>query len=109
MQIIIHPIANLPGAADDAVTVSGDTITVNGTAYDLSTVPDGGEAVADGEHPFAGPIRRVGGELIVPLVVRYDSATAVPNQPTDWAHWTVTVTSGALPDRVTRIPQEAPA
>ena len=32
MQITLHPIAALPGQADDTVSVSGDTITHNGTA-----------------------------------------------------------------------------
>lgn len=106
MQIIIHPCAALPGEQDDIVTVSGDTITINDFPYDLSAVPDGGEATAEGDHPFAGLIRREDGELIVPLIVRYDSTTAEPDQPRDWSHWTVTLTGGALPDRVVRKPVE---
>lgn len=106
MQIIITPEANLPGQPDDAVTVSGDTITVNGAPFDLSGIPEGGEATAGGAHPFTGPIRREGGTLIVPLRVRYDTSTAEPSQPRDWNHWTVTVESGALPDRVIRKPAQ---
>jgi hypothetical protein len=102
MQIIIHPTANLPGAPDDVVSVAGDTITVNGVAFDLSSVPADGEGIPGGEHPFAGVIRREGGVLIVPLVVRYDTATALSDQPTDPAHWVVTLKTGALPDRVAR-------
>ena len=102
MQIIINPVAALPGQPDDTVTVSGDTITVNGEAFDLSGIPEGGEATAEGDHPFTGPIRRESGTLIVPLRVMYDGATAEPSQPTDWNHWTVTVESGPLPDRVIR-------
>lgn len=103
MKITLHPCAALPGAPDDAVSVSGETITVNGTAYDLSSVPEGGEAEAQGDHPFAGPITRTGGVLTVPLVYRYSTATAEPNQPTDPAHWIVDITSGALPDKIARL------
>ena len=109
MQILITPIANLPGQPDDAVTVAGDVITVNGTPYDLSPIPDGAEAEPGGDHPFAGLIRRAGGVLIVPLVLRYDTATAAPDQPVDPDHWTVTLTDGPLPDRVARIAQDPEA
>jgi hypothetical protein len=105
MQIIIHPIANLPGQPGDAVTVAGDTITVNGTPFDLSPIPEGGEGTAHGDHPFAGVIRRTGGVLIVPLALRYDTATAASDQPIDPDHWAVTITSGALTDRIARIPE----
>lgn len=105
MQIIIHPIANLPAQPGDTVTVSGDVITVNGAPFDLSAIPEGGEGTAHGGHPFAGVIRRTGGALIVPLALRYDTASAAPDQPTDPAHWTVTLTSGPLPDLVIRIPE----
>lgn len=105
MHVIIHPVANLPGLPGDAVSVSGDVLTVNGEPLDLAAIPEGGSAEATGEHPFAGPITRTGGVLTVPLVVRYDTTTAEPDQPADPAHWTVTVNDGNLPDRVVRKPE----
>lgn len=80
MKITIHPIAALPGHPDDTVEVDGDTITVNGVDYDLSAIPEGGEATAEGEHPFAGPIRREGGELHLGLIYHYSTSTAEPDQ-----------------------------
>lgn len=102
MQITISPAAALASEGDDTVTVSGDTITHNGTAFDLSSIPDGGSAEAEGDHPFAGVIERIGGVLHVPLRVQYDRKTAEPHQPRDPAHWVVTVTDGPLPDKVIR-------
>ena len=102
MKITLHPIAGLPGAADDAVSVAGDVLTVNGTAYDLSTVPEGGEAMPEGDHPFIGPITRKDGELHLGLRLVYDRGTALPDQPVDPDHWRVTLTSGALPDPIAR-------
>jgi len=106
MQITIHPIAGLPGQPDDTVSVSGDTITVNGTAFDLSAVPEGGEATPEGDHPFVGPITRTAGEIVLGLRLTYDATTAMPDQSDDPGAWRVAITSGTLPDPITRKPQE---
>lgn len=102
MKIIVYEIAAPLGHPDDEISVANDTITINGVDHDLSAVPEGGIATAEGDSPFAGPIRRVSGELIVPLQVHYNRLTARPNQPTDPEHWTVTITSGPLPDLIAR-------
>ena len=70
-------------------------------------MPEGGEAVPEGDdHPFVGPITRTGGVIHLGLRLAYDTGTALPGQPTEPAHWSIPLTSGALPDPITRKPQE---
>ena len=96
MKITLHARAGLPGQPETTATVSGDTITVDGTPYDLSPVPEGGEATPQGDdHPFIGKITRVDGVIHCGVRVRYDD-TAERNQPTDPAHWIVDVSSGPV-------------
>ncbi|MGC9368719.1 MAG: hypothetical protein ACP5DX_04170 [Paracoccaceae bacterium] len=104
MKITISPIAALPGGAETQVTVSGDTITVDGTPYDLSAVPEGGEATPQGEHPFVGKITRTNGELACTVRFLFEASTAEPVQPSDPAHWVATLSDGDLPDLIVRKP-----
>lgn len=68
MRIVWHP-----QRRDDtlAVVKSGDVLTINGEAFDFSTLPDGAtlprEAIAC--DLIAGPVERVDGVLIVPLIL----------------------------------------
>lgn len=96
MKLTLSPMRGLPGQPETAISVSGETITVDGTPYDLSAVPEGGEATAQGdEHPFVGPITRAGGEIVCTVrVVLGDDAA--PDQPTDPAVWTVRATDGPV-------------
>lgn len=92
MIISFIPQAGLPGQAPMAASVSGDTITIDGSAYALAAVPDGG----DGEwpdSPIVGRIRRIAGELHLTILWRYDGATTEPASPLP----TVSVESGAVP------------
>lgn len=101
MKITIHPQAGLPGNADDYASVSGDTITHNGTVYDLSSVPEGGEAMPQGDdHPFDGAIVRKNGEIILAIKMQYNTATAEPIQPR--GAMTITIDDGPVPDMVKR-------
>ncbi|RVV99693.1 hypothetical protein EKE94_03150 [Mesobaculum littorinae] len=102
MHIDLHIIAGLPGQPDDTASVAGDVLTHNGTAYDLSAVPEGGSGTLEGDHPFVGPITREGGVLRLGLRLTYDAARAEADQPADPAHWRVEVTEGPVPDRVIR-------
>lgn len=88
MKLTLTPQHGLPGQPEMTITVTGDTITVDGVAYDLSPVPEGGEATPQGDHPFVGPIRRIGGMIHATVVVRL-ADDAAPDQPVDPAHWTV--------------------
>ncbi|MEN9062831.1 hypothetical protein [Ponticoccus litoralis] len=100
MKITAHLQAALPGVPETIASVSGDALTVDGTVYDLSAVPEGGEAWPEGDHPFSGPITRTGGEIACAVAWAYDPATAEDHQgPT---HPVMTIASGPVPDPVTR-------
>lgn len=87
MKIILSPIAS-----DHTTTVSlaGLTLTIDGQDYDLSQIPDGGQA--DGDDNFIGPVTRDA----VTVAYHYDSAKAEPMQSTDIADYTFEVTSGEV-------------
>lgn len=109
MQITCNCVAGLPGQPETTASVSGDVITVDGVAYDLSAVPEGGYAEPEGDHPFVGRISRIAGELHLSLRWIYDVATAEAHQPA--AAPVLNVTTGEVPDPITRkpVPQEEPA
>ena len=89
-------------SADTTASVSGDTLTHNGKALDLSSVPEGGTAEPSGDHPFVGKITRENGEIVGGILWHYDSATAESHQGTE--HPVVTITSGEITDPVIRKP-----
>lgn len=66
MQLILSP-----QRRDDtlAASVSGEVLTLNGTPWDLSEVTEGGTLDVPGCDWIAGPVRRVGGQIIVELIV----------------------------------------
>ena len=99
MKLTMSPQAGLPGVSETIASVAGDVLTVDGTAYDLTAIPEGGEAMPEGVHPFVGAIRREGGEIIASIVWIYGEGAAV-NQPTDPAHYVVTVADGAVPSPI---------
>lgn len=94
------PQAGLPGQAPMTASVAGDTITIDGSAYALAAVPDGGEGIPQGDSPFVGPIRRIGGEIHCTILWRYDADKTRPADPLP----TAGVTSGAVPAPVVAIP-----
>ena len=90
MRIILSPIAS---NKTTSVSVSGLTVTVDGTEYDLSVIPVGGQAEADGNSPFIGTVTRES----VTIRYEYDTQLAEPNQSTDLADYTFDVTAGEVP------------
>ena len=62
-----------PQRRDDTLTITkqGDTLTINGTAYDFSQLPDGGSLPADAvDCEFVtGSVDRVDGELELTLLL----------------------------------------
>jgi hypothetical protein len=106
MRITLSPGRGRPGQPETEVSVSGDTITVDGTPYDLSAVPEGGRATPQGEHPFEGTITRQGGEIVCTLRVLLGD-DAAPDQPVDPARWTVTATEGPVTITAVRTTEEA--
>lgn len=92
MKIKISPSKRLPNKTETTISVSGDTITIDDTPYDLSAIPEGGEAIPEGDdHPFIGTITRENGEIICSVITFLGDDTE-PNQPTDPEHWIVTTT-----------------
>lgn len=100
MKLTLYLIAGLPGADETTADVAGDVLTVNGEAYDLSSIPDGGQAGATGDHPFIGPIQRIDGVIHAPLIWHYDGVTALEDQGED--HPVADVTSGPVDAPVAR-------
>lgn len=68
MRIVFHP-----QRRDDALAVvkSGDVLTINGEAFDFSALPDGATLPRDAIacDLVAGPVERVDGVLVVPLIL----------------------------------------
>lgn len=96
MRLTLSPQAGLPGQPETAISVSGDTITVDGEPYDLSAVPNGGEATPQGEgHPFVGRITRQDGVIHCAVRVQLDG-TAADHQPVDPAHWIIEDADGEV-------------
>lgn len=62
-----------PQRRDDALTVvkQGDTLIVNGTEYDFSSIPEGATLPAEAidSDLFSGNVERVGGVLKVTLTL----------------------------------------
>ena len=87
MQIILSPCAS---NKTTTVSISGLTITVDGTGYDLSIIPENGQAEAAEGSPFMGSVTREQ----VTIRYEYDSQLAEPDQSTDWADYTFDVVSG---------------
>ncbi|SHF67709.1 hypothetical protein SAMN05444339_11043 [Loktanella atrilutea] len=101
MKLTLSPILGLPGMPETIASIDGDVLTIDGTAYDLSAVPEGGEATPTGEHPFVGSIIRTDGEIIATIMWTY-GAGAADAQPADPTHWTVTVTDGPVPTPIVK-------
>lgn len=110
MNLTLSPMAGLPGEPETTVHVAGDVLTLDGVSYDLSAVPEGGQAEAEGEgHPFRAPITRTDGVLHAVIGVRYDAATAEDDQPADPAHWIIENAVGEIDLPIIRRPIPEPA
>jgi len=89
MDLKLSPQAGQPATK---LHVAGDVLTIDGTPYDLSPVPEGGEGEWD-DSRIVGKITRKNGTLHVTVrVVLGDDAES--NQPTDPLHWVVPDASG---------------
>lgn len=109
MHLTLSPIRGLPGQPETTLAVAGNVLTLDGEAYDLSAVPEGGRFDPDpGDHPFIGSITRAGGTLRATLrVVLGDDAA--PHQPTDPAHWIIAEAAGPVAIPAWRIENEEPS
>lgn len=107
MKLTVSPRAGLPGAPETNASIAGDVITIDGIAYDLSSIPEGAEATPEGDHPFVGTITRTAGEIVATIRWAYGPGAA-SNQPTDPAHWVATLTDGPVPSPIVMAPVEEP-
>lgn len=90
MKITLSPAAS---NKTTTVSVNGLTVTVDGTDYDMSVIPEGGQAEADENSPFIGTVTRES----VTIRYEYNGQLAEPDQSTDWADYTFDVTAGSVP------------
>jgi len=90
MKIILSPVAS---NKTTSVSLIGLVLTIDGTEYDLSIIPEGGQAEASEASPFIGTVTRDS----VTIRYEYDSTKAEPDQSTNWDDWTFFVESGEVP------------
>lgn len=90
MIIVLSPLAS---EHTTTVSLSGLVLTIDGTEYDLSIIPEGGQAEASEDSQFIGTVTHES----VTIRYEYDSSKAETNQSTDWADWTFFVESGDVP------------
>ena len=94
MHLILTPQAGLPGQPETTLSVVGDTLTRDGTQWNLQDIPEGGEGVFDdADSPFIGPIRRIGGKIHATVLVRLGD-TAADDQPD--SPWVIPNASGTV-------------
>ncbi len=100
MKLTLSPTMGLPGAPETTIHVQGDVLTIDGTPYDLSPVPEGGEASAEGT-PISGKIVRVDGVIHATVqVILGDTASSVqPSEP-----WVIENASGDVAIPANRLP-----
>jgi len=93
MQIILSPQA---AQKTTEISVNGLVVTVDGIDYDLSLIPEGGQAEAAEESPFVGTMTREK----VTVQYQYDSSLAEPDQSTDLADYTFDNITGEIPSPI---------
>jgi len=90
MKIILSPVAS---NKTTTVSLSGMVLTIDGVEYDLSIIPEGGQAEASEDSPFIGTVTRD----LVTIRYEYDSMKAEPDQSKDWDDYTFEITEGEVP------------
>ena len=102
MHLTLSPQQSLPGQPETALHVAGDVLTVDGSPYDLSPVPEGGDGKWP-DSPLIGRIRRVGGVIHATVLVRLGD-TAARDQPDD--PWVIPDAEGDVTIPAARRPVE---
>lgn len=103
MHLTLSPYVGPPGLPDTTLHVAGDVIIIDGTPYDLSAVPEGGEGWPEDDTPFVGAITRQGGVVRATVVVRLGD-TAADDQPD--SPWSILSASGPVIIPAVRKPVE---
>lgn len=91
MKIVLSPIAS---DHTTQVSVNGLIINVDGTNYDLSVIPEGGQA--EGAEPFVGIVTR----NKVTIQYHYNSFAAEDDQSKDWSDYTFNNPQGKVPSPI---------
>ena len=89
MKIILSPVAS---NKTTTVSVRGLVLTIDGTEYNLSIIPEGGQAEASEDSPFIGTVTRDS----VTIRYEYDSLKAESDQSPDWDDYTFDVVEGEV-------------
>ncbi|HAT42346.1 MAG TPA: hypothetical protein DCS87_11610 [Rheinheimera sp.] len=95
MKITLSPVAY---NRNSIISVTGNTVTVDGQVYDLSALPDNSQC--DAEFPATGLIKKVNGVIEVTIVYFYDSALADPIQPTSVDAYKFDISEGVVPSPI---------
>ena len=95
MNINFTPRRGFPGSVTPSYSVDGDTLLVNGEAFDLGSVPDNGTSEPDGSHFFSGLISRVNGKIHCTVWVPLGDEAA-SNQTAPAADWIIDVDDGPI-------------
>ena len=90
MKIRLSPVAS---NKTTSVLIDGMVLTIDGTEYDLSIIPEGGQAEASEGSLFIGTVTRDS----VTIRYEYDSSKAEPDQSPDWDDYTFEVVGGEVP------------
>lgn len=92
MKFILSPCAQMY-APKMQISIKGLVVTINDQEYDLSAIPEGGQAEASEDSPFLGIITR---EQVTIRYI-YDMELAEDHQSHDWADYTFEVEEGDVP------------
>lgn len=99
MKIILSPVAS---NKKTSIALSGLVLTIDDVEYDLSVIPEGGQAEPEEDTPFIGAVTRES----VTIKYEYDSQLAEPNQSTDWDDYTFDIDNGEVPCPIKWLPIE---
>ena len=93
MIIKLSPIASYK---DTKIFVDGTTLTIDNVSYDLSAIPENGEADAEESGPFLGIVKRDN----ITVLYRYNSNTADSSQGSEV--FVFDISKGNIPDLIKR-------
>lgn len=98
MVIVLNPCAAFHTTK---ISVNGLVVTVDDVDYDLSIIPEGGQAEAEEGSPFVGVVTRD----VVTVNYCYDSTKAESIQSTDWNDYTFDIEQGGVPCPILWLPK----
>lgn len=90
------------GNKDTAISVSGNVLTIDDIEVDFSPLGEGEQC--ETVEPLIGLASRVGGVVSVTVRFEYISETAEPMQSQDLSDYIVNISSGPIPDVISRKP-----